>query len=105
MNVIRNFMQMADGKAWLSEETIEASLDPVFKIIKKKEINLPYYSLDQSRLINVTLTLTGGLCEDHINLENLNFSDDMSVQRTRIQNNLRKLFGITYDKWIVFTII
>ena len=73
MNVIRTFMQMADGKAWLSEETIEASLDPVFKIIKKKELDLYYYSLEQSKLINLTLTLTGGLCEDHINPENLNF--------------------------------
>ena len=64
MNVIRNFMQMADGKAWLSEDSIEESLDPVFKIIKKREINLPFYSLDQSRVINLTLTLAGGLCED-----------------------------------------
>ena len=58
-------MLMADGKAWLSEDSIEESLDPVFKIIKKKDVNLPIYSLDQSRVINLTPTLAGGLCEDH----------------------------------------
>lgn len=61
LNVIRNFMQMADGKAWLSEESIEASLDPVFKIIKKKDLNLPIYSIQQSRVINLMPTLAGRL--------------------------------------------
>ena len=48
--MIYDFLNVADGKAWLDGENIELSLDEIFKILKKRKYEfLPHYAVHNSK--------------------------------------------------------